>query len=207
MGVPVRDRKVSAAALSTRRSLRPRRSRAKPGKRPKLRRRHRATPRGGAARRSAGPSRRRRHGGSQAPPALGLGERAHGPVHAPGTSRAAAPRPSAASPSPAARNRRAAPFRPAPATRQALGRAAPPPRHLTAGDAPGAGLPRAVARRPLLSLSLTLLCPAGGPRLACGGARLRHGAGVGGGGSAKPLPGRLCGEPEQVSAQAGHMGG
>lgn len=35
MGVPVRDRKVSAAALSTRRSLRPRRSRGKPGKRPR----------------------------------------------------------------------------------------------------------------------------------------------------------------------------
>lgn len=35
----------------------------------------------------------------------------------------------------------------------------------------------------------------------------RHGAGVGGGRPAEPLPGRLCGKPGQVPAQAGHMGG
>lgn len=33
-----------------------------------------------------------------------------------------------------------------------------------------------------------------------------HGAGVGGRGPAEPLPGGLCGEPEQVPAEAGHLG-
>ena len=36
--------------------------------------------------------------------------------------------------------------------------------------------------------------------------RPHHGAGVGGRGPAEPLPGGLCGEPEQVPAEAGHLG-
>lgn len=69
---------------------------------------------------------------------------------------------------------------------------------------------RCLAPRPAAHPSFPPLRAALRSRWAAGGvwwARLRHGAGVGGGGSAEPLPGRLCGEPEQIPAQAGYMGG
>jgi len=67
-----------------------------------------------------------------------------------------------------------------------------------AGRRPGGAVIRSAGRRPQLRRSV----PA--PPSPVPGSH--HGSGVGGRGPAEPLPGGLCGEPEQVPAEAGDLG-
>lgn len=58
---------------------------------------------------------------------------------------------------------------------------------------------RGAGRRPQLRRAVPAPPPSPAPRP-------HHGAGVGGRGPTEPLPGGLCGEPEQVPAEAGDLG-